>query len=129
MASVQYEWQRIRRVLWPSRYDHAAYMLIGIVGRYWLLLTGWKREYRMMTDTGYIIIDLAHPRLKLALEADGEKWHMDIVKEQRRDEALVGKGWSVKHFRYPKLKNEPRKVRREVRHWYYSALLFHYRPK
>ena len=129
MAGSAYEWQRIKRVLWPSRYDHAAYLLIGCVGRYWLLLTGWKREWRVMGEHGYIIIDLAHPRLKLALEADGERWHMDVVKEQRRNEALKGKGWSVKHMRYPRLRDEPRKVRREVRRWYWQALLFAYRPK
>jgi hypothetical protein len=129
MAAPAYEWQRIKRVLWPSKYDHTAYMLIGICGRYWLLLAGFKREYRVIGKQGFVIIDLAHPRLKLALEADGEQWHMDIVKEQRRDETLMGKGWSVKHYRYPALKNEPKRVRREVRRWYWQALLFRYRPK
>jgi len=102
-------------------------MLIGCVGRYWLLLTGWKREYRMMSDHGYLIIDLAHPKLKLALEADGERWHEDVVHEVERDELLQAKGWSVKHFRYPALKNDPRKVRREVRRWFWLALLWRYR--
>lgn len=127
MAGFRYEYQRYQRLLWPSRYDHAAYMLIGIVGRYWLLLTGWKREYKVLGEYGWVVIDLAHPRLKLALEADGERYHMDIVKEQMRDEALKGKGWSVRHYRYPALKDEPRRVKREVRRWFWNALILNYR--
>lgn len=128
--SYRYEFQRWQRLLWPSRYDHAAYMLIGIVGRYWLLLTGWRREYKILSaDYGYIVIDLAHPLLKLALEGDGERYHMDVVHEYRRDEVLGKLGWRVKHYRYPKLKHEPRKVKREVRRWFWLALLTGIRTK
>lgn len=127
MAAFRYEYQRLQRLLWPSRYDHAAYMLINVVGRWWLWAGGWKREYKVMGEFGWVVIDLAHPRLKLALEADGERYHMDVVKEQRRDDALQGKGWSVKHYRYPMLKNEPRKVKREIRRWFYQHLLFSFR--
>lgn len=124
MPGFIYERQRIMRILWPSRYDHSAYMLVKIVGGWWFLLTGWKREYKILSDHGYIVIDLAQPRLKLALEADGERYHFDIVREQRRNERLKELGWSVRHFRYPRLKNEPRRVRREVRGWFYRALLW-----
>jgi hypothetical protein len=129
MAGFHYEYQRFQRMLWPNRYDHAAYMLIGIVGRYWLLLTGWKREYKVLGEYGWVVIDLAHPRLKLALEADGEQWHMDIVREQRRDETLLERGWDIKHYRYPVLKNEPERVRREVKHWFWTALLFNLKAR
>lgn len=122
-----YEWQRIRRLLWPAKYDHAAYMLINIVGRWWLFLTGWKREYRIVGKERLIIVDLAHPRLKLALEADGERWHRDIVHEQERDEALKGTGWSVRHYRYPELNKHPRKVKRQVRRWFWNALILGFR--
>jgi len=127
MAGFSYEYQRLKRMLWPEKYDHACWLLMNTVGRPWLLLTGWRREYRMMSEHGWLIIDLAHPRLKLALEADGEKYHMDVVHEQRRDDLLKAKNWSVRHYRYPRLKNEPRKVRREVRRWFYRALIFNYR--
>lgn len=107
--------------LWlPKQNDHAAWMLMNALGRWWLLLHGWKREYRVYRNGRMIIIDLAHPRLKLALEADGERWHMDIVKEQTRDELLKANGWSVKHYRYPAIKNESKRVRREVRVWYWQ---------
>jgi len=127
MAGARYEIQRLKRILWPERYDHAAWMLIKICGPYWLLLTGWKREYRMLGEHGWLVIDLAHPRLKLALEADGERWHEDVVREWNRDQLLHAKGWEVKHFRYPKLRDEPRKVRREVRRWFWNALILNYR--
>ena len=127
MAGFRYEKERIMRMLFPKQRDHSAWLLMNICGRPWLLLTGWKREWRVMGEHGWIVIDLAHPRLKLALEADGEKWHRDIVKEEMRNSALQGKGWSIKHFRYPRLKNEPRKVRREVRRWFWNALILNYR--
>ena len=134
MAGMHYEYQRLRRMLWPSKYDHSAYMLIGIVGRYWLLLTGWKREYRVLGQDSngkprMIIIDLCQPRLKLALEADGERFHMDVAREYERDWILRHKGYSVRHYRYPRLRDEPRKVKREIRRWYWNALILNYRPK
>lgn len=106
---------------------------MNAVGRGFLLLTGWKREYKLLyTDpttfkTKLLIIDLAHPRLKLALEGDGERWHMDVVAEMERDAILKSRGWSVRHYRFPKLKNEPRKVRREVRRWFWQALIWNYK--
>lgn len=70
-----------------------------------------------------LMIDLAHPRLKLALEADGERWHIDVVREMQRDEVLAIKGYQVKHYRYPILKNQPKQVKREVRRWFYRELI------
>lgn len=114
-----YELQRLKRVFFPKQYDHAAWLLINTVGRYWLLLTGWKREYRVEG----LIIDLAHPKLRIAVEADGQQWHTDIVHEYDRDERLQKAGWTIRHYRYPMLKNKPKKVRREVRRLYYQVLL------
>ncbi len=122
---MRYELQRLRRVWWPNRYDHSAYMLIEILGRNWLFFTGWKREYRV----GKLMIDIAHPRLKLALEADGERWHRDIVREFDRDSALERLGWDVLHFRYPELKDHPSRVKRKVRRWFWRHLLFTIRRK
>lgn len=127
MAGFAYEKQRVMRMLFPKSHDRAAWLLMNAVGRPWLLLTGWKREYRILTDQGYLVLDLAHPRLKLCLEGDGERWHMDVVRETIRDERLRELNWSVRHYRFPKLKNEPRKVRREVRRWYWRSLLWNYR--
>jgi very-short-patch-repair endonuclease len=116
---VKYRFQRMRRLLWPHRYDRASYLLIKAAGSWWLFLTGWKREYKMAG----LMIDLAHPRLKLALEADGERWHIDVVREMQRDEVLAIKGYQVKHYRYPILKNQPKQVKREVRRWFYRELI------
>jgi very-short-patch-repair endonuclease len=98
-------------------------MLINAVGQWWLFVTGWKREY----EVGGFVIDLAHPRLKLALEADGERWHMDVVREFDRDEALKSLGWTIRHYRYPALKSQPKSVKRQVRGWYWRAVLFNFR--
>lgn len=40
-------------------------------------------------------IDFAHPKVKVAVECDGAKWHMDRVKDWKRDDVLRSMGWSV----------------------------------
>ena len=107
--------QRLLRIYFPQQRDHAAWLLINAVGRWWLLLHGWKREYVVGTHRGLKMVDLAHPRLKIAIEADGTAYHTDVVKEFDRDEALARRGWTVRHYRYPLLKKDPKRVRREVR--------------
>lgn len=95
---------------------------MNILGRPWLIATGWKREYYVQNAAGReAYIDLAHPWLKLAIEADGEHWHNDP--DSVRDDMLISLGWNVKHYRYPRLKAEPRQVKREVRRWFYYHLL------
>jgi hypothetical protein len=126
---MRYEFQRWQRILFPKSNDHAAWMLMNCVGRWWFFVTGWQREYRIMGEHGWIILDFAHPFLKLALEADGERYHMDIVREWERDQALQKMNWRVKHYRFPKLRNEPRKVKREVRRWFWLALITGIRTK
>ncbi len=114
-----YRYKRIQRLLWPFRYDRTSYLLIHACGAWWLFLTGWRREY----EVAGFVIDLAHPWLKLALEADGERFHMDIVRETERDSALSFQGYSVRHYRYPAIKNQPDRVRKEVRRWFWKALI------
>lgn len=45
-----------------------------------------------------------------ALEIDGSQWHMDVLKEQERDEYLRARGWQVMHIKAARLKREPRRV-------------------
>lgn len=118
---------RWRRLLLPKQYDHTSWLLMEVVGRWWLLLHGWKREHKVYVWKGskarLVIIDLAHPKLKIALEADGAAYHMDVVRDMERGEALARQGWTVRHFRYQRIKQEPRKVRREVRRMYWQYRL------
>lgn len=85
-------------------------MLVEIMGVAWWIRHGFYREYR----AGRRFIDLANPVLKLAVEGDGERWHMDVVKEQQRNDELGRLGWQVVHFRYDKLKYKPELVRQEL---------------
>ncbi len=125
---MKHKLSRLGRLWFPKRNDHTAWMLMNIVGRWWLLLHGWKREYTICSTERCIIADFAHPRLMLVVEADGERFHMDIVKEVERNEVLADLGWSVKHFRYPRLNQQPGAVRREVKHWYwYARITYLYR--
>lgn len=44
---------------------------------------------------GGYFLDFAHPKVKVAVECDGAKWHMDRQKDWRRDDALRAQGWTV----------------------------------
>lgn len=111
-----YELKRQRRLWLPDRYDHGAYVLMNILGRWWLWSNGWKREYRIYYAPGeWYAIDLAHPGRQIALEADGGKYHQDIVREQRRNEYLGQLGWTVRHYRFATLRDHPDRVREDVK--------------
>lgn len=107
---------RLRRIYFPKQYDHAAWLLMGALGRPWLLLHGFKREYRV----GRYVVDLACPKKKIALEADGARYHQDVVREHERDEYLAARGWTVRHLPYRRIKDHPALVRREIKTLYHS---------
>ncbi len=114
------EFSRHRRLWFPQRYDHAAWVLMNVLGRWWLLFHGWKREYKICDDKRCIIVDFGHPKLMLAMEADGDQYHRDIVHEYDRDEILHGLGWGVRHYRYERLKSHSGRIRGEVKRWYWK---------
>lgn len=122
---MKHELSRLARLWFPKSRDHAAWLLMEAVGRWWLLLHGWKREYKIYGPERMVIVDFAHPKLNLALEADGDRWHRDVVHEYDRDELLKELGWSVRHYRYAPLKGTPDKVRAEVRWWFWGQRLYH----
>lgn len=47
-------------------------------------------------------VDVAFPQLKIAVEADGKKWHSDpdsVQKDRNRDSKLAAQGWMVLRFK------------------------------
>lgn len=42
-----------------------------------------------------VFLDFAHPKAKVAVECDGAAWHMDRMKDYRRDDKLRALGWTV----------------------------------
>lgn len=44
---------------------------------------------------GRFFVDFGNPAAKVAIECDGERWHLDKAKDARRDEELAALGWRV----------------------------------
>lgn len=63
----------------------------------------------IVTEYNYSVgskwVDYAIVDKKIAVECDGEYWHQDKEKEQKRDRYLSSKGWTVLHFSDNKIKN------------------------
>lgn len=101
------EAKRLRRLANPKKYDNGSYQLIRLMGWMWWARHGFVREYRV----GPYYIDMANPKLKWAIEADGAAYHMDVVKDEQRTQYLVGRGWYVQRFRWVELKRRPNECR------------------
>lgn len=62
-----------------------------------------KYEYRVMNNAGYLVaqVDLAYPELKLAIELDSIRYHLNLEAfntDHRRDSDLAQCGWLVARF-------------------------------
>ena len=112
IQSLLSEYRRRRRIQNPEQHDYCSYLLIGIMGPEWWIEHGFVREYKVPGSR--IHQDFAHPKLKIAIEGDGERWHMDVLKDQKRDEYLRAKGWYVLRFRYDDLKYRGPRVRAKI---------------
>lgn len=74
----------------------------------WVLGHGWE---------GYVI-DVAFPRLRVAIEVDGWAWHTAperFVRDRQRQNALVNGGWHVLRFSWHDLTQQPAAVLAAVR--------------
>lgn len=103
------EIHRRRRIQDPERYDNGSYQLIKVMGQRWWVRHGFHREFAVARGHGKspLYIDMANPKIMLAIEADGDQYHTDIIKEQWRDNFLRAKGWYLLHFRWADLVNHP----------------------
>ena len=108
--AIYNEWQRRRRIKNPDKLDYCAYMLTGIMGAEWWIANGFEREVKV----GRCSIDFGNRALKIGIEGDGERYHMDVLKDEARDKFLRSRGWYIVRFRYPRLKNRPAEVRKEL---------------
>jgi very-short-patch-repair endonuclease len=82
------------------------------------VLPGLVSQYEVRGRAGLVIarVDLADPRVRLGVEADGARWHSgprrttDIV----REEALRAAGWEVVRVSWHDVRTRPDEVRRRV---------------
>jgi len=64
-------------------------------------ITGWRTNAEVVIDEERFYLDIAFPRLRLAVELDGwqlHKSHDSFVGDRRRDVLLALAGWTVLHF-------------------------------
>jgi hypothetical protein len=71
-------------------------------------------------DRGSLIarLDLAYPDVKLAIEADGARYHSSLPDwrtDLRRRNALTSRGWRILHVTWSDLETRPREIVAEVR--------------
>jgi very-short-patch-repair endonuclease len=77
-----------------------------------------KRQYEIR-DRGKLIarVDLAYPELRLAIEADGYRYHSGRAAWQRdlvRRNALTNQGWRLLHVTWEDLRSRPAEVVDEI---------------
>jgi len=68
-----------------------------------------KEEIKVVPEypiRGSYIIDFAIPKLKIAIECDGKKWHpRGNIKDRNKNYWLKKKGWKVLRFTDKEIKN------------------------
>ena len=63
------------------------------------------------------VVDVAHPRAKIILEADSRRWHATtqaMADDRRRDRLAEANGWIVLRFTWHELKHRPDAVAQEI---------------
>lgn len=83
----------------PGAHSTAERLLHGVLDQ--AGLTGWRPQYPIALRCGRVVVDVAFPDRRVAVEVDGWAWHIDPERFQRdrsRQNALVTAGWTVLRF-------------------------------
>lgn len=77
-------------------------------------------------------VDFGNPYYKIAIEADGKDYHLDVGKDKRRDQELLSEGWKVFRISGAKINYIAEPLIREIifeegydeylKQWYKSTL-------
>lgn len=82
-------------------------------------IDGWLPNFELWHNgTLVAVLDVALPERKLALEVDGWAFHSDVdrfISDRRRQNMLVGLGWTVLRFTWVDLTQRPDLVARTIR--------------
>jgi very-short-patch-repair endonuclease len=82
-------------------------------------LTGWYANYELIVDGRLVaVLDIAFPQARLAIEVDGLAYHVDVdtfIRDRRRQNDLVGLGWTVLRFTWWDVTERPEHVVRVIR--------------
>jgi hypothetical protein len=55
-------------------------------------------DYVLEYQVDYYFIDIAWPYLKFGVELDGEEFHKDKIRDEKRDNYLCEQGWEIKRI-------------------------------
>ncbi|BBX01085.1 hypothetical protein BST36_13045 [Mycolicibacterium moriokaense] len=78
-------------------------------------ITGWRANY----PVGGFVVDIAFPKLKVAIEVDGLAFHSDadvFVADRQRQNLITLRGWKVLRFTWLDLTEYPERVIVEIKH-------------
>jgi len=74
-------------------------------------------QHELRTTLGLVRLDGAWPDRRLAIEADGRRWHSpkaDFERDLRRSRAIVAMGWRHVRYGWTDVHHRPSEVLREV---------------
>ena len=75
------------------------------------------RQYPVAVGGRILRVDLAYPEAKLAIEADGRRWHTgraDFLEDRRRGNLLASVGWVLLRFGWDDVRHRPSALADEV---------------
>jgi very-short-patch-repair endonuclease len=81
-------------------------------------ITRWRPNHQVRIGSRTVVIDIAFPELKVAIEVDGFAYHSDVDRfrdDRARQNALVNDGWVVLRFTWYDLVQTPEAVLTEIR--------------
>jgi very-short-patch-repair endonuclease len=72
----------------------------------------FRREYEVLSR---YFIDFAWPEALLGVEVHGEKYHRKRwLRDWRRHNEITSSGWTILHFTWPEIRDEPERVIAEI---------------
>lgn len=80
-------------------------------------LPPFRREHPVYFDGGVYYLDFAWPHFKVALEADGRRWHSDVASfehDRARHNLLLTAGWRVVRITEQQVRSDPRAIREQI---------------
>jgi very-short-patch-repair endonuclease len=81
-------------------------------------MRGWVANFRVRLGDAFVVVDVAFPDVRVAVEVDGRAHHTDQIRFQRdrtRQNALVSAGWVPLRFTWEDITQRPQRVLNEIR--------------
>jgi very-short-patch-repair endonuclease len=106
-----------RRLLAAATGEHSAAERIATALLRQARIRGWRANYAIRLEGRRVVIDIAFPASKVAVEIDGWAFHVDadaFQQDRQRQNLLVRHGWRVLRFTYRDLIERPQAVIAEI---------------